>query len=282
MSQLYSLPEYGVIEISGDDRISYLQGQFTCDMTQLAELGSLAGCHCDAKGKMWSNFVLSQDSDRILMVLRKSILAPCLAALQKFAVFAKAEIKDVSDDWQVSGSLSPIDLAGAIQIPTVENCALILTSDFIATEVNNTAWFIHHIEQVWPELEHPDMVSEFVPQMLNQADLNAVNFKKGCYIGQETIARMQYLGKQKRATFYLKGPGCNIHAGDTVEVNRNGNWRRAGQVVNAVSGEDGTQHVLAVLPADSATDEVFRAAEKVNSQLALQALPYPLSTLEQS
>ncbi|GGA74686.1 tRNA-modifying protein YgfZ [Neiella marina] len=272
MSKPYLLSDFGVIQVSGNDQISYLQGQLTCDLSKLDEHGWLAGSHCDAKGKMWSNFIVLQSSQGILMVMAKNVLSASLAALQKFGVFAKVEITDASDQLYVYGDLAQSQPASSVAGAQLPFGQLWVANELVAHEADATAWTVQQIKAGWPFLADADQVSEFVPQMLNQADVGAISFKKGCYIGQETVARMQYLGKQKRATFYLTG-AASAELGD-IEVNRNGNWRKAGSIVNTANDDQGQLHLLAILASDASTEQQYRLSGNPNSQLQLQQLPY--------
>lgn len=282
MTQLTLLPDYGVISISGPDAKTYLQGQLTCDMTQLKERGWLAGCHCDAKGKMWSNFLITQLESAICLVMRKGALGSSLAALQKFGVFSKVDITDASEQIQVYGVEGEAESTDAFTlIPFSAERGLALSTQALEASGKASQWQLQQIQAGRPELEVESMCGEFVPQMLNQAELGAISFQKGCYIGQETVARMKYLGKQKRASFYLQGSGQTLKAGDELEVERNGNWRRAGLVVNAVQTE-GEWHLLAVLASDANNTETYRLSGDESSQLKVQALPYELEFQKES
>jgi len=137
---------------------------------------------------------------------------------------------------------------------------------------------------VWDALEiaegrawiSPATTQEFVPQMLNLHALDGINFKKGCYIGQETIARMKYLGKQKRALFRLIGTGSAAAPGTTVEVAIGDAWRRAGTVINAVSRSDRDLDLLAVLPSDIDHSAQLRVKDDDAGLLEIHSLPYKL------
>ncbi len=283
MSQPTQLSDYGVISVTGPDSSNYLQGQLTCDLNSLAERGYLAGCHCDAKGKMWSNFWLYKNNQEILLVMRQGVLLASLAALQKFGVFSNCQISDASGRYFIYGSSDSTSLDANIpQIPMGDGRVLLISSTELACEGTEQQWQLQQIQQGLPELAVAQQTAEFVPQMLNQADLGAICFKKGCYIGQETVARMRYLGKQKRATFYLKGQATNISAGDELEIERGGNWRRSGQVINAVD-IDGEAHLLAVLPSDANEQGHYRKLADESSKLTIQPLPYsPASQLSES
>ncbi|MBD1389991.1 folate-binding protein YgfZ [Neiella sp. HB171785] len=273
MSKPFLLSDLGVIQVSGADQTSYLQGQLTCDLTKLDEQGWLAGSHCDAKGKMWSNFVMLKSDQGILLVMDKHVLSASLSALQKFGVFAKVDITDASDSLYIYGDLDQTTETPAIAKAQLPFGCLWLSAELVDHETETTDWTVQQIKAGWPLLANAEQVSEFVPQMLNQADIGAISFKKGCYIGQETVARMQYLGKQKRATFYLTGEAPSEALGD-IEVNRNGNWRKAGTIINAATDSQNQLHLLAVLASDASAEQQYRLSQAPQTPLQIQDLPY--------
>lgn len=280
MTKPFLLSDLGVIQVTGDDQLSYLQGQLTCDLQQLGEQGWLAGCHCDAKGKMWSNFVLLASDDGILLVMHQAVLPASLAALQKFGVFAKVEINDLSEQLSVYGLLAGDTVNEAVATANLPFGQLFVTAESVEQSTDSSNWQLAQIRAGWPLLANADQVSEFVPQMLNQASIGAISFKKGCYIGQETVARMQYLGKQKRATFYLTAESADkLGSLDNwqVQISRGDNWRKAGNLVNAVVDDKGKLHLLAVLASDASDAEQYRLYNEqqgLELALTLQALPY--------
>ena len=112
--------------------------------------------------------------------------------------------------------------------------------------------------------------------MLNIQALDGVSFNKGCYIGQETIARMKYLGKQKRALFRLSGKAAEVKPATELERKVGDNWRRAGTVIMAVNRSPQSFDLLAVLPSDIEQDTPIRVKGDDDSLLEIHSLPYQL------
>ncbi len=113
--------------------------------------------------------------------------------------------------------------------------------------------------------------------MLNLQALDGISFTKGCYMGQETVARAKYRGANNRALFVLSGTATTpVASGDTLEIQLGDNWRRSGMVLNAWQ-QDGELWLTAVLPKDTEADARFRLKQEEGSSLSLQPLPYPLT-----
>ncbi|MEX1222108.1 MAG: tRNA-modifying protein YgfZ [Idiomarina sp.] len=293
-----SLADYGAIKISGDQAETFLQGQLTCDVRQLTSDQWLYGAHCDNKGKTLSVFRICRWADSWLLIQPKASIPTSLAELQKYAVFSKVDVTDASDQYVftgVFGHAAPARLADQLQQPLVE--PVHQTPDHVVLQVGSepaqylivgnsdvTANSEKAPEIVWRALEiergratlSNETVQMFVPQMLNLQALNAISFSKGCYIGQETVARMKYLGKQKRALFRLVGTGSPAVAGATIEMAIGDNWRRAGTVINAVSRTDRQLDLLAVMPSDSDNQTNYRLQGDDASLLEIHSLPYNL------
>jgi len=111
--------------------------------------------------------------------------------------------------------------------------------------------------------------------------IHGISFTKGCYLGQETVARMQYLGKNKRALFSLKSKSANndsisLKAGDIIEQQLGENWRKAGDVLASYVSDDGTYYLQAVLASDIEAITNLRIKNHENSALSLVELPYNL------
>ena len=115
------------------------------------------------------------------------------------------------------------------------------------------------------------------PQMLNLQALDGISFNKGCYMGQETVARAKYRGANNRALFLLAGTaGEPVASGDTLELQLGDNWRRSGMVLNAWQ-QAGQVWLTAVLPKDTEADALFRLKQDEGSRLTVQPLPYTLT-----
>lgn len=277
-----TLDDYGIIELIGADAESFLQGQLTCDLNRLSEQPFLYAAHCDPTGKAFSVFWLVRSAQGFLLIMNKSAISGSLAQFKKYGVFNQVEITDVTDQWHISGHFGE-----SIALPDVnENTyvimlgeqpkqALVVSQTTISTEYPQSYWDALEIERVRPQLTAENS-QQFVPQMLNIQALDGVSFNKGCYIGQETIARMKYLGKQKRALFRLSGKAAEVKPATELERKVGDNWRRAGTVIMAVNRSPQSFDLLAVLPSDIEQDTPIRVKGDDDSLLEIHSLPYQL------
>jgi len=289
---LFSLTDLAITSLTGADRVKYLQGQVTCDVNALQPGQSTLGGHCDAKGKLWSDFRLLCLNDRLLMLTKPSVLARQLPELKKFAVFAKVEIAEHhgqavgvagqgTDEWMAArfavSQTGLIDDGMAVQIEA-DRWLLVseqpLTIDLPAG--SESLWWGLDIKAGIPHLEAVHQ-GEYIPQMLNLQALDGISFTKGCYMGQETVARAKYRGANNRALFVLAGTASEpVACGDALEIQLGDNWRRSGMVLNVWQQADQVW-ITAVLPKDTEADARFRFKQEEASSLALQALPYSLT-----
>jgi tRNA-modifying protein YgfZ len=289
---LYPLSDRAVLSLTGDDRTKYLQGQVTCDVAALEAGDACPGGHCDSKGKLWAPFWLANLGERLLLVYNRSLLERQLPELKKFAVFSRVEVEDASDRWQVFG-LAGEGLShwlnnhvgdgnlwqGGIVIPVAaEHALLLLPLDAELPELprgDEQEWLGLMIQAGLPDMsaEHQ---GEYIPQMLNLQALGGISFNKGCYMGQETVARAKYRGANKKAMFVLGGKASGkIEVNQDLELQLGDNWRRAGTVLSHWQrGEDCL--LTAVLNKDLEADAVLRLKDQPDSRLHLQPLPYDL------
>ena len=295
-----SLPEYGVVSLTGPQTDTFLQGQLTCDMNQLGDSNWLYAAHCDNKGKALSTLFVTRWHNSVLLITTLPALQASLTQLQKFGVFSQTTIVDESASLKVYGffgTAAPARLAELLQQPlcSEQSQAATATETAVALQVGyQPDQFLvvskhndlptNSASKLWHSLEIErgratllsGTIQEYVPQMLNVQALNGISFTKGCYIGQETIARMKYLGKQKRALFRLRGQAAVVASGATIEQQLGDNWRRAGTVINAVSHAEHQLEVLAVLPNDIEASTRLRLKDDDASLLEIYPLPYNL------
>lgn len=301
-----SLNSVSAISLSGEEQAKYLQGQVTCDVNNLAQEKLLTGAHCNAKGKVFSAFRLIELNKKYLLIQPSSSIAQSLGELQKFGVFAKVEISQASDlnflaiagnnasakmaelFEQVPDTLTPVvesDSTTLIYIAGKINRYLIIADDERLANISATFDFPVFHDKVWQLLEITEgfpmlseqNIAEYVPQMLNLQAINGISFTKGCYLGQETVARMQYLGKNKRALYSLIGKTSNVTAGDIIEKKIGDNWRKAGDVLSAYQASNEQTNIQAILANDVEPSTELRIKEQV-SKLTITPLPYTIST----
>lgn len=193
------------LQFSGEKAATLLQGQLTCDMQTITQHGnySLAAC-CDHRGRMLANFWVVKWQNDFLLVLPKSVSALLKNHLQKFALLSKVTISNNDAFFMAEISDSPLKKTEEdtilISLPT-HNRYLVLAekNPYPAHTINTdeTVWQQHNIENQFCLLSAATSLL-FTPQMIGLEKLGGVSFKKGCYVGQEIVARTEYLGKLKK------------------------------------------------------------------------------------
>ncbi|WDE00025.1 tRNA-modifying protein YgfZ [Thalassomonas actiniarum] len=303
---LIALTDYSAISLSGEEQSKYLQGQVTCDVNETNEHSLTIGAHCNAKGKVLSVFRLLNHKGAHLLLQPKSCLAASLAELQKFGVFAKVDISQSNDlnfyalagnkaeteiqkiYPQVPDNMTPVVQNGdttLVYLPGEITRYLLIgpqeqltkaTEPLALTLYSSPLWDLIEITEGFPILEQHALL-EYVPQMLNLQAINGISFTKGCYLGQETVARMQYLGKNKRALYSLTTHQGTAQSGNIVEQQLGENWRKAGDILTAYRADSGQTYIQAVLTTDIAADTPLRIKEQPQTSLSVATLPYSLA-----
>lgn len=287
-----------LLDVSGVDATRFLQGQLTCDVTALAAGGSTLGARCNPKGRMQSSFRLLKLSDeRYLLAMDAQLLAPQQTDLAKYAAFFKVQLSDCTEQWVrlgLWGRQTADALAAASLSPAADNAdtglAVALNDDTLelwvpidrardtihsltdkAQPVALNAWQLHLIRLGIGQV-HNQTRENFIPQMLNLQQLGGVSFKKGCYTGQEIVARMQYLGKLKRRMYRLTWAGDSLPEPATPIVDSS-SGQTVGEVVTAARGEEGIE-LLAVLQNEAAQLATLSVSDISEPSLELATLPY--------
>ncbi|REL25751.1 tRNA-modifying protein YgfZ [Thalassotalea euphylliae] len=298
------LPQLSAIKLEGEEQQKYLQGQVTCDVNEQQAHHLQHGAHCDAKGKVLSVFRLITHQGALLLVQPENSIKSSLAELQKFGVFAKVNISEVTSlkftclvGEQTSQQLaaqvgqlpdaqtpvvtyqhtSIVYLAGNIArylvVATAEDTAQLLNG-IDAEPLNSQAWQLLEISEGFPQLSETT-VAKYVPQMLNLDKLAGISFTKGCYLGQETVARMQYLGKNKKMMALLTGHSqSQFTSALAIEKQMAENWRTGGDVLASYQADTGELYIQAVVANELSDSDVLRVKDNDDVKLVLTALPY--------
>lgn len=262
-----------IIKLSGEEAKSFLHGQVTCDVMKLDDSPWLAGCHCNAKGKMWSTFILFQKNGELFLILTKESGKTTLAELNKYGVFAKTDIIDDSANWYIYGTDSEVE--GQFSAKLANDHFLVVSNSELDINEDSTVWWQNEIESGRAHL-FDATVGEYVPQMLNLQALDYISFQKGCYMGQEMVARMRYLGKNKRALFVAKSDSdVDLKVGQDVYIELNGNRRSAGKVIQSICNQGQTMTQL-VLNKDTELTTTIYTSNEGSQTLNLLQLPYSL------
>ncbi len=266
----FKLDPLGLIKISGADAARFLQGQLTCDVNQLSTLPSSLGACCDSKGRVLFSFYVFTKDDAYYLCLPSSMIDGAITHLRKYVIIAKVQLEkcenievlglvgiNLSSD--ASHSVIPVDPSINRQLVILNSVdfnkfheAHLLNSENIHTEY----WTLLNIEQGIATI-YPETQALFTPQMLNYEKFNAVSFNKGCYVGQEIIARTQHLGKLKRHLHQIQ-LSENAKPGDEL---KNAAGTVIGAIVECAQNKDSQFSALAVIQ-DQGLEEVLYCGNK--------------------
>ncbi|MEZ3415601.1 tRNA-modifying protein YgfZ [Pantoea dispersa] len=305
---LMSLDEWALVSVQGKDSTSYLQGQLTLDVAALDAAQHRPAAHCDAKGKMWSNLRLFHRGEGYTYLVRRNLREQQVTELKKYAVFAKVTI--AADDDAVLLGVAGFQARAALAnvfttlpdatTPVVqqddttllwfaepaERFLLVTTpaqaevlQQKLAGEAqlnDSTQWLALDIAAGVPVIDSAT-TAQLIPQATNLQALDAISFKKGCYTGQEMVARAKFRGANKRALYWLAGSASKVpDAASSLELQMGDKWRRTGTVLSGVQLDDGSVWVQAVLNNDLEPDSVLRVEGDESGKLTIQPLPYSL------
>lgn len=240
------LNSFTALKFFGEKTQTFLQGQLTCDMRALSQHGaySLAAC-CDHRGKMVADFWVVRWQDDYLFILPKTMVSLVQNHLQKYAVFSKVKIAQEDyfiAEWSGSGS----DYI-SIALPNKNRQVIISEKNpFPDVTINSdeTEWKKNNIaDQLC--IVYPETSLLFTPHMIGLEKCGGVSFDKGCYVGQEIVARTEYLGAAKR---HLQN--FTITSGQASKPGypfKNKNNETIGIIVEVVFTAQNTTEILAVV-----------------------------------
>jgi folate-binding protein YgfZ len=300
---LCDLSHLGLLEIDGADAITFLQGQVTNDVKQLNGANAHYSGYCNPKGRLLALFLAFAHRDHLHMQMPRALIEPIAKRIRMYVMRSKVNIKDVSE------SIIKIGLQGAhsttllntlfdsvpqnaFDLVTHDNAALIkLPGETPRFEIFTD---IEHAQNIWQTLSkqaktvdanyweyleiqagipevYPATQEAFVPQMLNLDLLDGINFKKGCYTGQEIVARTHYLGTVKRRTQLAHiDTSTQPNAGDDVI---NSNQEIVGKVVRCAAADNGGYDLLVEARLESVEAGQLMVG---GNTLSISQLPYKL------
>lgn len=300
-----NLSHMGLMSVTGEQGRSFIHGQVTTDITSLEANQWRWGAHCDPKGKMLASFRTFSVDDALIMMMPSDTLAQDLPQLAKYAVFSKADLVDVTGDFLILGvageqaqtwineCFGPADnsdvdqalteIPGGVLLKDNDRFIIVMNKETAApflTSINQeifdaTAWQALDINAGYANISATHQ-GQFVPQMCNVQAVNGISFNKGCYMGQETIARMKYRGGNKRALYILSGTSSETITLDTkLELALEDGFKRTGTILEVVQAA-GQVLLTAVLPNDTEDSAKLRVAGDESSSLTIKPLPYSL------
>ena len=300
---LSNLADRGLLEVSGEDAVTFLQNQLTNDITKISETEHQLTAWCNPKGRIIANFRAFKRGQSIYLIMAKDLVEKVMTKLSRYVMMSKVTISDATESlvhFGYAGENAEHDLSLILdKVPTAPNETLNLGALTIlrlpgdtprfevfgdvteasqlwskcnvrAAPVSSQAWDFMNIRAGRPVVTEA-CSEEWIPQMLNFIAIEGVDFQKGCYPGQEVVARLNYLGKTKRRMYHLlietdQVPACN----DSI-VNEEG--VEVGKILNAIASPDDQVECLAVLKIADSEDLMF-LSEVDGPEVSMLELPY--------
>lgn len=309
MTYLATLTNKQLLLVKGPDAGKFLQGQVTCDVKELNEPVTRLGAQCNPKGRILLSFrALQMNNETIALRLPANMMESAQKTLGKYIVFSKAKLQDGGNDFALFGLFG--DSAAAVastffqQLPTTYEGWIEKDGSYLIQLAANRfeCWvatatvdsFLDAIEKQtqkvsadeWQLLDiaagigevYPESYELFTPQELNYQLVNGINFRKGCYTGQEIVARLHYRGKLKRHMYRFEYKNDQTPPPGTTIINSL-SGQNAGTVVMAALNQQGKIELLASL-LDEQIDQA--KVESATEKLSQLSLPYAIPTAEEA
>ncbi len=300
VSGIAELTQLGVIRVAGEEALKFLQSQLTQDVALLGLSEARLAAFCNAKGRMQASFIVFKRShEEVLLVCSRDILAATLKRLSMFVMRSKAKLSDASTEFalfgmagdaieSIAGSARPawakadIDAANLVFLPAGAGrpralwCAPVGTPPPAGPRLELALWQWLEVQSGVAMITQP-IFEAFVPQMLNYESVGGVSFKKGCYPGQEVVARSQFRGTLKRRAYLAHTGGAPtvgqevFHAQDAEQPC----GLVAAAAANPAGGWDAIVSMQTAAAADAA-DGRLTLGSATGAPLALLPLPYAL------
>jgi len=307
------LSELGLVSLSGEDASNFLHNQLTNDVEHLTTAEARLAGYCSPKGRLLATMLMWKTPEAIMLQLPRDILPAVQKRLQMFVLRAKAKLADVSEQHVVLGlagaagtallskwfpampstayTTASSDAGTLIRVADAFGAARyiwITTPDFAIacwtglsqtlTPTTSGTWRLSDIHAGIPQVTSATQ-EKFVPQMINFEVVGGVNFKKGCYPGQEIVARSQYLGKLKRRMMLATIATMEAAAGMDVFSSEDPE-QPCGMIVNAERSSDSTMDCLVEIKTATLEHGSIHLRSAAGAALKFAALPYTLPDSE--
>lgn len=311
---LIDLSQLGLLKISGEENKKFLQGQLTCDTEAIDSEHSVLGTYCNIKGRAYASFRAFQRGEDIYLALDKDLVEPLMKVLSKYIVFSKAEMSDASSElvllglygesaakkvssvaMQSSSNPGEVFTQASTQfichhnspeplylIVATPNEAINLHQEFgdAVQLVGYNAWDLLLINSGFAEIKAA-ATELFIPLELNQQYLGFINFEKGCYTGQEIIARLHYRGKSKQHLYIGSATSERLpEINDPIILANQPDAQPAGHVVNVAWKGEKEAAIIAVIKNQFALTENLQLSSANGPKLEVSEVPYAITNEE--
>jgi folate-binding protein YgfZ len=306
---LCDLSHQGLISAYGDDTETFLQGQLSNDVREVSETHSQLSSYCTPKGRMLAILRLFKREETYYLRLPEALVEPVLKRMRMFVLRSQVTLEDATDALVrigLSGPESDSELRTILGAIPEQPDDVLQHDDLTVLRVPGPhprfeiAGELDAVENMWDRLNvraapvgasgwalldilagvpsvHAQTVEAFVPQMANMELVGGLSFKKGCYPGQEVVARSQYLGKLKRRMYLGRlETDTPPNPGDDVYDAHDESGQSAGKIVDAQPHPDGGYAALAVLQIASAETGDLRLGQGDGPVCTLETMPYPV------
>lgn len=303
---IIDISHLGLIQVEGQDAEKFLQGQFTNDVRQVKPHRSQFSAWCTSQGRVIVNFQLLRRENAYYLLLPANSIPTVLKKLQMFVMRSAVKLSDASETlakFCVAGERAAQILSDTLHCQLPENiddcvtaheftivkmrsptpCYLLLSSPESTIQLwqNLVPVAPPHSQNYWHALTalagvpwiDSRLTELFVPQMLNLQALSAINFKKGCYSGQEIVARMQYLATLKRRLFLATCDGTSAPQIGEELFEKGVKDKEIGKIINVIAQSDGYL-ILAVVTIDAVQNQTVTT--QAGQPLTWRDLPYPI------
>jgi len=301
-SVLCDLSNFGIIKVSGEDAENFLQNQLTNDIRNVTESQHQSSAWCSPKGRMIANFQVFKRQESYFLILSIDLLEHVIKKLSMYIMMSKVTIENITDSYVLFGyagteadknlqaysKLTPLKanqsatfgtltllnmpttLPGFIIFGELEDAKQLWEACNQTAKPASCAPFLYlNIISGLPIITKPSS-EKWIPQMVNFTAIGGVDFKKGCYPGQEVVARLNYLGKTKRRMYRIEIDSNTLPAvNDNISSDTDPS---AGQILNAAINPENKVEALAILKITEAEKPL--SLEKCNSHVKILELPY--------
>ena len=305
------LTHLGIIKITGEDKQTFLQGQLTNDTRNISASDSQLSSYCTPKGRMMTSFRIFSDIDNNwYIVIPLQSLESTLKRLRMFVLMSKVELTDVTDSMAAIGLEGDITSLFDKKLPdktdqTIHENGISLIRVTTHRDRYMAVGQTEAVQQLWQKAEQANAAGTlnwrladiedgipnvfestreaFIPQMTNLQLINGVSFTKGCYTGQEVVARMQYLGKLKRRMYSVSFDHDGIpQPGDDIFSSTSSSGQGAGKLVDVIATGNNHFKGLAVLEISGVENGEFHLYDDQGPALQVSPPPYEFEQDEQS
>ena len=303
---IYPIASLAVLSVSGVDAAHFLQGQITCDINEITESKSSFGAFCTAKGRAISTFLITNKDQRFLIILPTELLDIVKKRLQLYILRADVQLTDSRNEYCLIGLDCPdksiasqalpqkefdteeLDNGICISLPspqprylailapaTAINLWTELTANNNFTPVGSDRWkYLDILSGIpWLNLQTSE---EFIPQMLNLDQLGGISFKKGCYTGQEIVARTHYLGKSKRKMYLAECQTAEQPALNSAIIDVDDSNLKVGSIVLIEKKDNEKSIMLCVLQSTHAQSTNLRLQNRDQTKIIITELFYSI------